>query len=258
MNKMEAEQQVSEQVIEKIRKLLALSQSDNENEASLAMSRAEELLERYNLSISSIKIGDKHEPDLIQCFVEADKPYIRHLYNVVALHNFCRVVGEPSVGKAVVLGRYVNVVMTLEMGLWLIEQVNRMVTTEMGNFNGNSKFVKDENGNLTYRKYGNGESKSTYRLSYIAGLISTIDKKLDELSRQRHIVNPSLTALTINLSSEVEMFMNKKFPSLTRSSSSIGSSSGYRAGQQAGNGLSFISPSRHIESSSTLRLGGGR
>lgn len=41
-------------IIDRIKKLLALAESDNESEAKLAMERANELLLRYNLSSSQV------------------------------------------------------------------------------------------------------------------------------------------------------------------------------------------------------------
>ncbi len=47
-----------ERIIEKVRKLLALSQSDNEHEAATAAAKAQELLAEYNLSLSDIPADD--------------------------------------------------------------------------------------------------------------------------------------------------------------------------------------------------------
>lgn len=47
-----------ERIIEKIRKLLSLSKSDNEHEAATAAAKAQELLSQYNLSMSDIPAGD--------------------------------------------------------------------------------------------------------------------------------------------------------------------------------------------------------
>jgi len=43
-----------DKILDKIRKLLSLADSDNENEAKLAMERANELLLRHNLSLSDV------------------------------------------------------------------------------------------------------------------------------------------------------------------------------------------------------------
>lgn len=47
---------MEKEIIEKLKKLLALSASDNENEAILAMSKAEQLMRRHNLSIADVAI----------------------------------------------------------------------------------------------------------------------------------------------------------------------------------------------------------
>lgn len=48
---------VDTRIIERIKKLLALAESDNESEAKLAMDRANEMLVRYNLSSSQVLSG---------------------------------------------------------------------------------------------------------------------------------------------------------------------------------------------------------
>lgn len=48
---------MNERIIDKIKKLLALADSDNENEAKLAMERASELLLRHNLALSDVTIN---------------------------------------------------------------------------------------------------------------------------------------------------------------------------------------------------------
>ncbi len=46
---------IDTRIIEKIKRLLALAESDNENEAKLAMEKANELLLKYNLSSSQVE-----------------------------------------------------------------------------------------------------------------------------------------------------------------------------------------------------------
>jgi hypothetical protein len=47
-----------EQIVSKVRKLLELSNSSNENEAALAATKARELLSRYNLSMADLSTDD--------------------------------------------------------------------------------------------------------------------------------------------------------------------------------------------------------
>jgi hypothetical protein len=47
---------IDQKIIDKLHKLLALSASDNENEAALAMKKAEELMREYNLSVADVAL----------------------------------------------------------------------------------------------------------------------------------------------------------------------------------------------------------
>lgn len=51
--------QTKEKIIEKVKKLLELSRSTNENEAALAAIRAREILDKYNLQMKEIETHDK-------------------------------------------------------------------------------------------------------------------------------------------------------------------------------------------------------
>lgn len=48
---------MDKKIIEKLQKLLALSASDNENEANLAMNKAEELMREHNLSVADVALN---------------------------------------------------------------------------------------------------------------------------------------------------------------------------------------------------------
>lgn len=56
---------VSEQLVEKVRKLLSLSKSDNPNEASLALEKAKKLSVEYDLDLASINIHEKQKEEPI-------------------------------------------------------------------------------------------------------------------------------------------------------------------------------------------------
>ena len=47
---------IKEELIDKIKKLLALADSSNPNEAAVALSRAQKLMERYNIEAVDLKI----------------------------------------------------------------------------------------------------------------------------------------------------------------------------------------------------------
>jgi hypothetical protein len=58
----------SESFLEKIKKLLRLSESGNPHEAALAMSRAMQLADRHNLDISSLSLDDEVAPIIHKYF----------------------------------------------------------------------------------------------------------------------------------------------------------------------------------------------
>jgi hypothetical protein len=49
------------EVIKKVQKLLALAQSDNENEARLALQKAQELQAKYNIVFDQLDVEDESQ-----------------------------------------------------------------------------------------------------------------------------------------------------------------------------------------------------
>ena len=80
----------SERVVERIRKLLALSASSNPNEAALAAEKAVELAQRYNLDLAQID-GVGSDPYVERtCDVGGASQWRWLLMSAVARANFCR------------------------------------------------------------------------------------------------------------------------------------------------------------------------
>ena len=77
-----------EAIASKIQKLLALSDSSNEHEASLAAERASALLAKYNLSLSDLP-GEVEETGHQIDFTKCSSPWVRMVWQAVARLNFC-------------------------------------------------------------------------------------------------------------------------------------------------------------------------
>lgn len=60
-----------------IRKCLALADSPNESEAEAAMSKAQELLEKYNLSMEEVKLRDQDSIEMIEGQLQEEQ-YLLH------------------------------------------------------------------------------------------------------------------------------------------------------------------------------------
>lgn len=74
-----------EELIDKIKKLLALADSSNPNEAAVALSRAQKLMERYNIESVDLKI----ENDITESIIEPIK-VLNHKHYVAVLVNIIR------------------------------------------------------------------------------------------------------------------------------------------------------------------------
>lgn len=78
-------------LIDKVRKLLALSQSPNEHEAMLAAEKAQALLAEHNLSMSELEQREKRDVEFVEDsdMVTRDVPYFRSIMQGCAKMYFC-------------------------------------------------------------------------------------------------------------------------------------------------------------------------
>lgn len=89
---------VPERIIDQIRKLQALSGSSNEHEAALAASKAEELLQKYRLTIADLAVNDPALDEAVELGEVVDIPSGRginfrwkvELLFALARYNFCK------------------------------------------------------------------------------------------------------------------------------------------------------------------------
>ena len=94
------------QIIEKIKKLLALANSCNEHEAALAAGHAQRLLSEHNLAMADIDAA--HQPDKadsIETIVSKSLPkWLRHLSSGVGSAFDCQAIHHPATGKMTFIG----------------------------------------------------------------------------------------------------------------------------------------------------------
>ncbi len=80
-------------VIEKIRKLLALSKSSNQFEAELAAERANDLMKKYQLSVSEVELDDLKKTNIVEEWYKT--PILRRW--VVTLARSCAILFDGEV-----------------------------------------------------------------------------------------------------------------------------------------------------------------
>lgn len=209
-------------VVELIQKLLALSKSPNENEASLAMAKAQEMLIKYNLDMATIvtpENKDNTEDKLINEVVDFTdfETWQRTLLTAIANRNFCQSI--KSGDDIHILGRKSNVRAVEAMYNWLEPQITRLII---------------ESG-----------YKRKDKTSYAYGIIITVSKKLDESKEQYQVNNPNSRALIVNIQSEVNNWMHNQYPHIRHTRQSINRAPYYH-GQNDGHKVSVYNSSRQV------------
>jgi hypothetical protein len=239
--------QDQEKWLEKIR-LLLNTNGCTEEEANSRIEKAHELLEKYNLDMSRVKIGDQREPELIDVKAEwkQSDQWLRSLYTVIGASNYCYTLGHSYEQTVSVIGRYVNVIATLEMVEWVKQQINNLTNLE----------------STKYRAYlqepyfhKNPESKSQYLDGFRTGLVESIRSHLKTTADQR----PSDSkALVITLAKESFNFAHTLYTGITTGiGKQVRSSDGYNSGLNSGGKISLVRPSNHV-GSGQLRLNRGQ
>jgi ribosomal protein L17 len=72
------------EVIKKVQKLLALAQSDNENEARLALQKAQELQAKYNIVFDQLDIEDESQKVIEEKYDAPDTESLNSLFKMMA------------------------------------------------------------------------------------------------------------------------------------------------------------------------------
>ncbi len=195
-------------MLEKVRKLLSLAQSENENEAFLAMKKANELIEKYNI--------DRVEQDKTSGCVYAiinhkrkkTENYQRRICNILKEHFFVDVVysylydaGDCQVYKTIeLLGTSENVSIAEYVYYFLMNQMEMLWKVHLRT---------------------NGKGVSRNKRSYRLGLLRGLHDKLDREALERKACYgkgishaKSMSALIRGRDSALEEYKNMRFPRL--------------------------------------------
>lgn len=206
-------------VIEQVQKLLALSKSSNENEAALALAKAEELLEKYRLDMTAIEMmtGQKEgivqdddpifDTDEITQWESKLSHSIAWLYGCTTIRlgtKMIKIIGRPS---DIIFVRYMVTYITIELFRLSVEPL--------------------------YKK------RKDYKDSWFLGAVDVILYRLKESKAkiQETFTNPFAVATVNNRYNESQAKLNELYPNATKSGvapSPKFSSAGYNQGQIAG------------------------
>lgn len=229
-----------EDVLSKIRRLDALTQSGNEHEAALAASRVQAFLFKYNLDMQDVGVE-----------VDDEREYINELYNMYSVAptdnlqqwrrillegicraNFCRTVipgnARASKGKVKfnlnIVGRRSNVKVALYMYEYLANELYRLADQEWNR----------------YWFFASKDPKQQWRNGFLIGGASSIYRKLQAQREASEAQYTGGTALARRDEAETLVALTKFFPNLRRSQPiKVQSYDGYNAGKEQGEAITI-------------------
>lgn len=191
--------------IDKVEKLLALSRSPNENEATLAMQKANELIEKYNLSF--VVAGEKRQfgYTIINRKRKIIESYQRHICRIIQDFFFVRVIMSSLYDPITdqrhktieLLGAKENVVIGEYCYFFLENKLVSLWNYNRGKFKGNARTEKN---------------------SYFLGLLTGFYNKLE--NQQGKMVKESAEegtkALVLAEERELDGYVSSRFPQLKK------------------------------------------
>lgn len=207
----------------RVKKLLALSKSPNENEATAALRKANNLMAAYKLTSEQFSAYTETKVKGTKRFIRWRVVLANAVENLYATYHY----GDNE-GNIVFVGEELDVFMSTEMYKYLIRTIDRMAKQ---NIRKNAKYK--------------------YRQSYRAGIASCLYDRMYELGQQCSWRNPKeLNAQKKQIAEFVEkqvsiMLSKKKFEKANRTA--------FTKGNNDANGINL---SRQMTGSGTRRIGG--
>jgi len=189
-----------DRIVERIKKLLALTSSQNPNEAALAATKAQELLFRHNLSMAMVEAATEggNSAYVADRFDSGGwMHWRRRLLAAVARNNFCRGVSYQGTREVGIVGEPHNVTVVKHLYDFLVRDIMRLADIGV-----KAERTLDEEENRAWKR------------SFYLGAVRTVAQRLAE-QRQRDIAaNEQSAALVVRKDQELEEAYKEHFPGL--------------------------------------------
>lgn len=210
-----------EKIVDKIRKLLALSESSNEHEAMLAMENANKLLMKYNLEMSDISEIDLNE--MVEDNILSGKRIMNYkstLLNSIMRLNNCEMIIHNKIGKEKTikaLGRKHNIQVSISMYEWLTVTMDKLAKKERG------------------------VNLNSFKIGFAHSISQKVNEIIKERDKQKNEFDKNCTALVVQEKALVKQFMRSQYPNVktVSNNTSIRDQASYMAGRSAGQSISL-------------------
>jgi hypothetical protein len=203
-------------VLEKIKKLLALSTSSNPHEAALATAKAQELLAQYNVELSQIQTSEPASSYEQTALSTGSRVWRRQLLGVIARHNFCDTVYDPEEKQTLLIGERHNSEVVQYLYTYLVRLLESMATE-------------------AYRQSTSHLPAITWKDSFYAGALRSINQRLREQQSQFAATSSECRSLVVVKSEELQEVVHRFHPNLrTGRAKAVVCCDGYYDGIKAG------------------------
>lgn len=221
----------TERLLEKLKKLLALSSSDNPHERELATLKANELLLNHNLDLS--KANDSDDTVYVKRVLEASRKQTKHLAIYEILKTF-----------------YVSPVFNHGRGVFYLEVIGDKTSVELSDYV--AKFLDFELEQMwKVTKKNNPDFKTiAAKNSFFRGVAKGYVQKLEE-QKNKHSQSTDLILIEKNLQKKLHTVYSRLGHSHSSGKNHSGANS---AGIESGKSLSIRPGINNQSSTSTLRL----
>lgn len=196
-------QQEKDRIIDKVKKLLALSRSSNEHEAGLALENANKLLMKHNLEmadIDEVSLNDIiEENDLISG--KRIMSWKINLLDAVMRLNGCQILmhnvrnGNKRISA---IGKKHNIEVSVSMYEYLIKTMDR---------------------NLKEKQKDDIIDPFSYRMGFCSAISRKVNDIIREREQNKNDFNNACTALIVLDKALVNQFMNEKYKNIKESKS---------------------------------------
>ena len=226
---------IDQKIIDKLQKLLALSASDNENEAALAMKKAEELMREHNLSVADVALDGSgaHVGSAEVCgLTKTSQTWEISLGSSIAkTFNGRAIRSRNSNGwHFTFVAGQTDLIIITDLFERLRQTIKRM----------SQMYVN------SVRDFTNVHGKSLHN-SYRMGIVHTIHKRLESLKQNtaptntRNEFGMTGTALMVIKDKAVDQRVNRIFPRIKsiNTKTSISDGQAYQQGKTDGSNISL-------------------
>ncbi|MCK4501377.1 DUF2786 domain-containing protein [Candidatus Babeliales bacterium] len=208
---------MNKSMIEKVKKLLALANSDNENEAQLASKKAQELLLKHNISLATV---ESHKPEFVRENLELPKRQAveaKFIHSLLIEFYFVQVVHSSRTNKLIYFGTEENIKVAMFVKSFLENAFKDLYRVE------------------AKRQYW---ARGANRNAFYLGVYKGLQSKLEE--QKKAVVTDDISKALLVVDRKLSNYIKGEFDNLSsRSNARINSNEATAIGKERGRSLNI-------------------